>query len=148
MRDHTTHPSIPLGLALTVVLSGCAPEIGARVAASGAAAAGSMSDIELRILVPRCATAGCHSGSPPAVSPRLEEGASWGAMVDVSSEELPSMDLVETGDPERSYLVLKLRGAAGAQGGSGLRMPPSAEPLDEAELTGVETWITGGAPND
>ncbi|OFX20581.1 MAG: hypothetical protein A2V77_21745 [Anaeromyxobacter sp. RBG_16_69_14] len=148
MRDYTTYPSIPLGLALTAVLSGCAPEIGARVAANAAAAAGSRSEIELRILVPRCATAGCHSGNPPAVFPRLEEGASWDAMVGVSSEELPSMDLVEPGDPERSYLVLKLRGTAGAQGGSGLRMPPSAAPLDEAELTGIEAWITGGAPND
>ena len=148
MRSDNTYPPIPLVLALAVVLLGCAPEIGARVSSDGSAAAGSRSDIELRILVPRCATAGCHAGDPPAVSPRLEEGASWAHMVGVPSEEMPSMDLVEPGDPERSYLVLKLRGTAGAQGGSGLRMPPADAPLDAAEVIGVEAWITRGAPSD
>ncbi|HEX7489054.1 MAG TPA: hypothetical protein VF341_09110, partial [Anaeromyxobacteraceae bacterium] len=129
---------LPLPLMLTCVvavaaMSGCGPDLGARNPNGDAVVAGSWSDLEQRILVPRCATVACHGGNPPVAFPRLDAGASHEALVGMPSQQLSTMSLVEPGDAERSYLVLKLRGMAGAQGGSGAPMPLADVPLDDLD---------------
>lgn len=122
------------------------PRVGPEQPAS--VAAGAFGEIEATILVPRCATSACHSGSPPANAPlSLDPGAGWSQMVGVPASQLPTMMLVEPGDPDSSYLVLKLRGAAGLAGGTGTLMPPDA-PLEAAEQAAIEGWISNGALND
>jgi OmcA/MtrC family decaheme c-type cytochrome len=98
------------------------------------------------ILVPRCATAACHSGSPPVAFPALDAGVAWDTLVGVPSGQA-SMSLVEPGAPEASYLVYKLRGDATSAGGSGLPMPTDGL-LDAADIAAIEAWILNGAPND
>lgn len=126
----------------------CAPEPRVGPEEPAGAAAGTFGEIEARILAPRCATSACHSGDPPANAPlSLDPGAGWAQLVGVPASQLPSMKLVEPGDPERSYLVLKVRGAAGVAGGTGTPMPPDG-PLDAAEQAAIEGWISSGALND
>jgi OmcA/MtrC family decaheme c-type cytochrome len=108
--------------------------------------AATFSSIEAELLVPRCATAACHSGNPPVYAPRLDAGAGYGAMVGVQSGQA-AMNVVEPGAPERSYLVYKLRGDATSAGGSGLPMPTDGA-LDAADVAAIEAWIANGAPND
>ncbi len=99
------------------------------------------------ILVPRCATSACHAGSPPPAEPTLDAGVAWSALVAVPSLQASGTQLVEPFAPDRSYLVMKLRGTAANAGGIGTLMPPDAA-LDEADIAAIEAWISNGAPND
>lgn len=142
-------PSLP-GLAAALgALAACgpAPRVGPELSAGGAPISG-FNDIQGRIFTPLCATSACHSGNPPANAPlSLDPGAAWSQLVGVPSAELPSMNLVEPGDPDRSYLVLKLRGTAGDAGGTATLMPLGGAPLDAEQEAAVEAWIADGAPN-
>ena len=146
----TPHPPRP-GLAATLAagaLAACAPAPLVGPEQPGGVQASGLSDIQERIFTSRCATSACHSGNPPANAPlSLDPGLAWSQLVGVPSVQLPSMNLVEPGDPERSYLVLKLRGTAGAAGGTGTLMPLGDAPLDAEEQASVEAWIADGAPN-
>ena len=56
------------------------------------------------------------------------------------------LDRVAPGDPERSYLILKLRGAPEI---TGQRMPLDGPPyLTPGQIDGIAAWIRAGAPND
>ncbi len=143
---NSTRPVLMAALGAGMLACASEPRVGPEQPAS--VAAGTFGEIEARILVPRCATSACHSGNPPANAPlSLDPGAGWAQMVGVPASQLPSMKLVEPGDAEGSYLVLKLRGTAGLAGGTGTLMPPDA-PLDAAEQAAIEGWISSGALND
>jgi hypothetical protein len=124
-----------------------AVEVAHGLAPAGGGVASSFSSIVAEVIVPRCATAACHSGSPPVAFPQLDADAAWDAMVGVQSGQA-SLQLVEPNAPEQSYLVHKLRGTATSVGGSvGTIMPPDGA-LAPADLAAIEAWITNGAPND
>ncbi len=55
---------------------------------------------------------------------------------------------IEPGDPERSYLIHKLRGTHLAVGGEGERMPIGFEPLAEREIAVFADWIKDCSPNN
>jgi hypothetical protein len=140
----------PLALASALALAACAgdPRVG-EPQPGGGAAPGTFSSIAENVLVPRCATTACHSGNPPPTAPTsLDRELAYGQLVDVPSIQAPALMLVEPGAPERSYLVLKLRGIAGDAGGVPTPMPTGDTLLDEAEIQAIEAWIAVGAPND
>jgi hypothetical protein len=118
--------------------------------AGGGGVGTTFSSIVTGVLVPRCASAACHSGSPPVAFPSLEAGVAWQAMVGVPSGQASGMNMVEPGAPERSYLMFKLRNDAAAAGGSvATPMPPAGDTLlDPADIAAIEAWILNGAPND
>ena len=143
----------PPALFLCAALAGgcvTGPTVGERQPGGGGATSGTFSSINDTILAPRCATSACHSGTPPAngVPVSLDAAVAWSELVGVPSTQLPSLNLVEPGRPEDSYLVAKLRGTHALDGGSGAQMPIGEEPRAEDELTAIEAWITNGAPND
>jgi hypothetical protein len=140
--------SVALGAA--VAASACAPgpQVGPYSPTEGGGAPATFTAIAQEILVPRCATSACHSGSPPPNAPvSLDADRAWQELVGVPSQQAP-LSLVEPGDPARSYLVLKLRGTAADAGGIGTPMPVNDELLTEPQLLAIEAWILGGAPND
>lgn len=100
------------------------------------------------LLTDRCAFGGCHASTSPAANQSLAEGLAYMNTVNVPSEELPSMDRVEPGDPDQSYLVHKVQGTHLDVGGSGLRMPRGLEPLSDDQITRIRTWIQQGARNN
>jgi len=141
-------------LALALPLAGClgSPRVGEAIPGGGGGTAQSFTSISQSILTPRCATSACHSGNPPAnnVPVSLDAERAWDELVGagVPSTQLPSMNLVEPGHPEASYLMLKLQGTQAIDGGTGMQMPIGAEPLGTDELEAIAAWITNGAPND
>jgi hypothetical protein len=108
----------------------------------------SFASIVQGILVPRCASAACHGGSPPAAFPRLDPEGAYDAIVGVESQQASGVMLVKPLDPAASYLLLKLRGEAGSVGGLATVMPIGDAALDPSDLAAVEAWIANGAPHD
>lgn len=96
-----------------------------------------------------CVT-GCH-----------EPGGEWGMFLDMSGDaydkivgvpapQLMSMNHVEPGDLDTSYLWHKINGTQVAAGGSGLDMPKArlgeeVTVLTEDQLQLIRDWIAGGA---
>jgi OmcA/MtrC family decaheme c-type cytochrome len=123
------------------VAHGLAPESAPLVSAS-------FSSIAQNILVPRCASAACHGGNPPAAFPRLDAEGAYDAIVGVDSQQASGVKLVQPFDPGASYLYLKLTGEAASVGGIATLMPTGDAALDASDLAAVEAWIANGAPND
>jgi len=61
--------------------------------------------VQENVLDVSCALSGCHAGG---AFPDLSAGSSYGNIVDVLGSQ--GLDLVEPGDPENSYLFIKITG--------------------------------------
>lgn len=97
------------------------------------------------ILMANCALSGCHAGSNPQEGQNLSARQTFSNVVNVASNQLPSMDRVEPGQPDSSYLVHKIQGTHLQVGGSGERMPVGRSPLSQAETNVIRAWIEAGA---
>ena len=64
------------------------------------------------------------------------------AGVGVASTSEPSLLRVDPGNPDDSYVVVKLEGRQSV----GARMPLNAPPLDDIDLTNIRNWIAADAP--
>ncbi len=97
--------------------------------------------LSAEIFTPRCATSGCHSGSNPARGLSLEVDRIASEIINVDSKG-SDLKHIDPGNPEGSYLFLKVRGDDGI---AGSRMPPPS-PLSEEEIEKIRAWIAAGAP--
>ena len=91
---------------------------------------------------------GCHtdSGRTPAGGLVLLEGRSYQALVGQPSRFKAGAIFVVPGDPDASYLVQKLEGAADMVG---TRMPRGSGPyLTTGQTQIIRRWIELGAKND
>ena len=61
------------------------------------------------------------------------------------SLERPTLARVAPGEPDSSYVIHKLEGAADI---SGARMPFGGPFLDQPTIDSVKSWIADGAPNN
>ncbi len=78
-------------------------------------------------------------------------GDAYAAIVEVSAPQFSSLNHIEPGDLDASYLWLKINDMHADAGGSGLPMPKAragmpATMLSGAQLDMIEEWILGGAP--
>ena len=73
----------------------------------------------------------------------VEPDTLWASLVGVPAASVPSVKRVEPGEPDQSYLWLKLTGRHLEVGGIGWSMP--FFPLPPAELETVRLWIEQGA---
>jgi len=89
----------------------------------------------------------CHTAGGPPAQLSLDPGVAYAQIVDVPSTELASMDRIEPGDPDDSYLVNKLQNTHLSVGGSGSVMPPSGG-LPQASINLLRTWVSEGALNN
>ncbi len=80
----------------------------------------------------------CHGGERPAAGMSLAVDGFVASLTDVPSTEAKKLARVDTGNPEASYLLMKLRGDKGIQGS---RMPIGLPALEEEELQIVVDWI-------
>jgi hypothetical protein len=90
----------------------------------------------------------CHTavGRVPSGGLNLTAGNSYAALVNVASLLKPSATRVVPGNPEGSYLIQKLEGAAGI---AGRRMPFNGPPyLTDGQILVIKRWIEIGAPNN
>lgn len=107
-------------------------------------AASTLSGIQLGVFSGRCATSGCHDSATAENGLVLEAGQSLANLIDVPVTQSPAESRVRPGDPDRSYLVKKLRGTNRIGG----RMPLGGPFLSDEEIAGVVEWIEHGARND
>ncbi|HEX4966204.1 MAG TPA: hypothetical protein VF173_35675 [Thermoanaerobaculia bacterium] len=114
--------------------------------AAGGGSAFTFSQIQREIFTPTCAKAGCHAAVTASEGLILDAGRSYSLLVGHPATEQSALARVEPGHPERSYIILKLRGDPSI---SGLRMPQNGPPfLTAAQIDGIAGWIAAGAPNN
>ena len=113
----------------------------------GGVTAFTFSQIQGNIFTPVCAKSGCHAGSTGGQQGLiLDAGVSYNLLVNHPATENSTLDRVEPGAPERSYLILKLRGDPSI---SGERMPQDGPPyLSDEQIDAIAAWIRAGAPNN
>lgn len=90
------------------------------------------------ILDKNCSVSGCHRGEYPPKGLNLEKDKFLDSVWNVSSQEVPSLELVDKENPEESYLLMKVKGS---QGIKGARMPAHSPPLSPEDIQAIEDWI-------
>lgn len=80
--------------------------------------------------------AGCHKGRYPSGNLNLEP-ANIQAAVDAPSRQAPPLKIIDTAEPEASYLLKKIRRERGI---SGKPMPPG-KALSESQVQALQAWI-------
>jgi len=85
-----------------------------------------------------CAVSGCHTGKHPEAKLPLDPTTIMKSTKNVPSREIPSLMRVDTQNPEKSYLLMKIRGDAGIRG---QRMPRDGAPLKTEEIKTIELWL-------
>jgi cytochrome c553 len=96
----------------------------------------------------RLSCIGCHTdaGRTPAGGLVLLDGRSYQALVGQASRFKAGAILVVPGNPDASYLIHKLEGAADI---TGSRMPRGTGPyLTSGQMQIIRRWIELGAKND
>ena len=86
---------------------------------------------------------GCHTGGG------AQGGVNFSTYTDLfqSSVDVPTIQLVTPGDPDASYLYLKVADLQDTvPGGTGLQMPRGGTPLGDAVQADLRDWIVLGAP--
>ncbi len=94
------------------------------------------------ILSGSCAVSDCHAGASPAQGLDLSAGASYAALVGVQAAQRPDLQRVHPGEPDSSYLVLKIEGGQGIS-----RMPPGGA-LQAEQIATIRSWIEEGADDN
>ncbi len=102
-----------------------------------------LQSIQSNVFTPICSF--CHSATPapgaPANMDLSSTGTSFTSLVNTQSVQVGTLDRVEPGVPNSSYLVQKIEGTAAV----GARMPAGGAPLDAATIAAIRQWIANGA---
>ena len=134
-----------LSLLLTTVLlwAGCGGE-DSTVGPDGSDGAGQLTEATLaqvsEVFTVSCTISGCHSGGNPAGDLSLE-GDFAARIVGVDSGQRPDFKLVDPGNPNKSYLLIKVRGDDEI---ISQQMPPG-NPLPAEQVEIIRAWIASGA---
>lgn len=83
----------------------------------------------------------CHSGAAAPHGLKLDAANSFANLVNVASDEVPSLKRVKPFNPDNSYIVQKVEGTAAVGG----RMPLGQAPLSTAQISLIRQWIIAGA---
>ena len=139
--------------AVFVACSGCAgdgPSVGATALPTptpSPAPSNSYDQIQREVFDVHCLSAGCHGAASQAAGLVLDAGVSYDNLVDVAptSPAAGAQGLLRVipGDPEQSYLFVKLVNPGPALGS---RMPLGQPPLAVDQIDLVRSWILAGAP--
>lgn len=100
-----------------------------------------LSDLQDEVLSPICAQ--CHVGNSAPFGLSMESLAiSEANLINMPSGTNPSIMRIAPGDPDNSFLFMKIIGDPLA----GNRMPLGQSPLNEEVIARFRAWIEGGAP--
>jgi len=91
-----------------------------------------------KTVLKNCAVSGCHQGSYPAMKLNFEPDKLPASVINVPSREKPELKIVDPASPEKSYLLMKIRGDKEIDG---KRMPLNGTPLKAAEFKAFQDWI-------
>jgi mono/diheme cytochrome c family protein len=85
----------------------------------------------------------CHSGASPSAGMSLDPAGLPAAILDKPSTGKPEYKIADSAAPERSYLLMKIRGAAGI---AGSRMPLRANKLKDEDIQALADWLAALKP--
>lgn len=119
-----------------VILAAVALAAGAALAQSKNPAAKDIPANVLEIFKKSCA--GCHSGLLAPKGLKLVPGK-FASAIDAKSKELPALKIIDTANPESSYLLMKIEGASSIKG----KRMPAGGVLADADLQTLKAWILG-----
>ena len=103
--------------------------------------------IQATIFSPRCAIPTCHdaaiaSGGLALIDAQTSHDNLVGVDPMIEAARLAGMKRVDPSHPDNSFLLTKLTGPPLGQGS---RMPLTGDPLSDAEIALIRTWIEAGA---
>jgi methionine-rich copper-binding protein CopC len=134
---------------LAAALSGCAGNgkgLDANGDPIGSGSSGSspltadFQSIQDNVFTPICTK--CHAGAGAPEGLQLDAAHSYSLLVGVASAEQSSVERVEPGDPDSSYIIRKLEGLPGITGG---QMPLGGPYLPQSTIDIIKQWIMAGA---
>jgi len=89
----------------------------------------------------------CHTGAGAPLGVNWESESDSCANVGRTSAEMPPLAVIESGNPEGSYVIWKVEGAGpNAEPIVGGQMPPSNGPLTAETIQNLRDWIADGTP--
>jgi hypothetical protein len=101
-----------------------------------------LADVQAQVFTPHCLSVGCHTAAKPDGNMVLEAGSAFAALVDVPAFNFAAMNAglvrVSPGDPDASFLLIKLTGPTIPQGSL---MPMGQPPLSAELIALVRAWI-------
>ena len=131
-----------------LLLSSCAgdgprPEPAADAPAPGGSAIDFATQVQ-PVLDQHCS---CHLVVNPPQGLLLSEGASYDSIFEAASLERPDLLRVEPGEPDRSYLVIKIDDRVPNVSAlrAGDKMPPNLPPVPLSDIDIIRQWIAEGA---
>ncbi len=136
-------------LATVLVLWSCAgegtglDEFGNPIRANTLELGPTLSSIQHYVFTPICTQ--CHTGAAAPLGLALDSGVARQNLVSVNSSEMPALLRVNPGNPDSSYIVWKIEGRSGIQGG---RMPLGMQPLSAEQIAAIRGWISDGAESN
>ncbi len=101
-----------------------------------------LESIQANVFTPICTK--CHIGAGAPEGLQLDAAHAYSLLVGVPSAEQPDVLRVDQGNPNSSYIILKLEGAPSI---SGARMPFGGPYLPQSTINVIAEWITNGAQN-
>jgi hypothetical protein len=104
-----------------------------------------LDEIQAAVFTPSCATSGCHNNTNQAAGLSLADAnTSYLELVGQFSGQngQSNVMLVAPNEPDNSYLVRKIEGAASITGN---RMPPNGGGLPQSDIDMIRQWIQDGA---
>lgn len=107
-------------------------------------------EVDIQPILDEHCVEGCHEPDGEWGFLLDMSGSAYDAIVGVAAPQLPSMSIIEPGDPENSYLWHKINGTQASVGGAGLMMPKprpgmQSTVLTPEQFTALEQWILAGA---
>jgi len=103
--------------------------------------------IQAEIFDLNCALPGCHATAVEPHQLNLSAGQAYGNLVGISARANPDLLRVDPGNPDDSFLIVKLEGGP-ADKFRGLRMPLGGQPLSDTQIQTIRDWIIDGAPRE
>lgn len=100
--------------------------------------------VQSEVFTPSCALVGCHDPLGASSGMVLSQGRAYSEIVGKPSVEVASLNRIQPGSPDNSYLYRKIVGT----NITGSRMPLVGAPLDQRRIDLIRDWIRRGAPND
>jgi hypothetical protein len=148
MPVHSTNFMVAKGILFApcfVLLAACSAGNGQGLDANGQPISGNPSgnsdfqQIQDTVFTPICTQ--CHIGAGAPHGLRLDAANSYALLVNVASDEVPTLERVNPANPDQSYLVQKIEGHAAVGG----RMPLGQSPLPQDRIDLIRSWIAAGA---
>lgn len=140
-------PRLIACVVLAVVLAGCEKDSGIVDGGNDGNGGGgglepTLASIQVNVFNSSCALSGCHTGSGAPEGLDLSSGNARENLVGIPSSGVPDFLLVDPGNADASYLVMKLEGDSRI---TGSRMPLGRSPLSSSQIGVIRTWIDDGA---